>query len=126
MTHSIQLIAFDADDTLWPNIVYFHRSVERIRGILGSYIDPDAAMDEIKAIETANLAVFGYGTKGFILSMIEAAIKATSGTVSANDLQEILSIGKALLTRPVELMDHAKEVLETLSANHDLMIITNR
>lgn len=117
-------IAFDADDTLWHNEAIYQNSRKRFKEILSSYplkADPDQAMDEI---EIHNLRYYGYGAMSFVLSLIETAIKVTGEKISAADIQALLEIGKDMLSDQVTLVEDVQHVLQTLSKDYPLMLIT--
>lgn len=120
----IQTIAFDADDTLWHNETNFAVTQAEIYALLRPYAEESVLKERLYAIEMANLRLFGYGAKGFTLSMIETAIAISEGRVTAREIQTILDAGKALLARPVEVLPGVRETLETLSDKYNLMLIT--
>lgn len=124
MKAPIELLAFDADDTLWANMALFFEAVDRIKGIIGRYADEASVMAEIRNTETENVSVLGYGIKSFIISMVETAVKASSGEITAHEIQEIISIGRELTNRPVTLLDHVEEVIDELSSRFPLMLLT--
>lgn len=117
------VIAFDGDDTLWHNERLFSVTQERFKALLARY-GVTAVDEELLATEVRNLALFGYGIKGFTLSMVETAIALTNGRIDAHDIATIIAHGKAMLDHPVELMDGAAEVVEALRDRYRLMVIT--
>ena len=120
----IKTIAFDADDTLWVNETYFRDTEERFASLLESYETKNTIDQELFKKEMQNLPVYGYGIKGFMLSMIELALELSNGAVSPKALQEILVMGKEMIAHPVELLPHIKEVLEKLSKRYRLIVLT--
>ena len=120
----IKTIAFDADDTLWVNETYFRDTEERFATLLESYETKNKVDQELFKKEMQNLPVYGYGIKGFMLSMIELALELSNGKVSSKVLQEILVMGKEMIAHPVELLPHIKEVLEKLSKKYRLIVLT--
>jgi len=120
----IKTIAFDADDTLWVNETYFRDTEERFATLLESYETKNKVDQELFKKEMQNLPVYGYGIKGFMLSMIELALELSNGKVSSKVLQEILLMGKEMIAHPVELLPHIKEVLEKLSKKYRLIVLT--
>jgi putative hydrolase of the HAD superfamily len=120
----IQTIAFDADDTLWHSETLYAMTQADYYALLRPYADEETLKTRLFAIEMQNLRVFGYGVKGFTLSMIETAIDISDGRVTAREIQQILDAGKALLTRPIELLPGVRETLETLAGKYNLMLIT--
>ena len=119
----ITVIAFDGDDTLWHNESIFSLTQERFRTLMREYAVEN--LDErLFATETRNLQLFGYGIKGFVLSMIETAIEVSDGRVRAADIQRIIDAGKSMLRHPVEPLDGVRETVELLRSHYRLMVIT--
>lgn len=121
---SLRLIAFDADDTLWVNEPNYVNVQQTLSELLAHHVDPKQLIDRFYVTQIKNLALFGYGAKGFMLSMIETAIELTEGAVTGKEIQQIIDVGKSLLHYPVDVLDGVHEVLDTLSRRYDLMIIT--
>jgi putative hydrolase of the HAD superfamily len=122
--HKLTTIAFDADDTLWVNETIFSEAQERCKSIASKFIAPDELHSRLYAIELRNLEYFGYGIKGFMLSMIETLIEISNSKVSATDIHRIIDLGKEMIQHPVHLLDGVEETLEILSKEYELMIIT--
>jgi putative hydrolase of the HAD superfamily len=120
----IDIIAFDADDTLWHNETLYSDAQERFQELLVSYDGDNGVLDELYETEMANLPYYGYGIKSFALSMIETAIKISGGKIAAREIQAIIDIAKEMKRAPVRLLDHAEEVIQTLSAAYRLMLVT--
>lgn len=121
---SIKVIAFDADDTLWVNEPYFRQTEEQFCSLLASYASQHELERELLKIEITNLGLYGYGIKGFILSMIEAAMKITQNTLSIEAVAHIMDLGKQMLNQPIELLDGVEEVLEALKSKYRLVVAT--
>lgn len=125
MEQQIELLAFDADDTLWVTMPLYLEAVEKVKDILETYIEPGTIFEKnMFDIESRNGPVRGYGTKSFIISMVEMAVAASSQTVSAGEIQKIISIGKDLMDRPLEVLDGVEDVIRELSAHWNLMLLT--
>lgn len=122
----IRLVGFDADDTLWRSQDYFDAAQLEFERIVGAYVDlADArAHDRLYAIEGRNIAVFGYGVKGMVLSMIEAAVEITGARISARDVHRIVELGKELLRHPVELLPGIRDAVEAIGREFELVLIT--
>lgn len=122
---TLPTIAFDGDDTLWHNETLFAGTQQKLRDILAAHV-PAETIDRILLVrERANLALFGYGIKGFMLSMIETAIEVSDGLVTATEIQEIIDLGKAMLSSPVDPIDGVDNVVSALKQRgYRLMIIT--
>jgi putative hydrolase of the HAD superfamily len=118
------VIAFDADDTLWVNEPYFRESEETFAALFEDYLPMHQTQQELFKTEMDNLALYGYGVKGFMLSMIETAIRITGGNLSAEGTDRILEIGKELLERPIEILPHVETVLEALSTKYRIVVAT--
>jgi putative hydrolase of the HAD superfamily len=120
----IDLIAFDADDTLWHNERLYKQAEERLAKLLGSYGVDGRAGEELFATEMRNLQSYGFGLKSFGLSMIETAIRLSRGRVQGREIQQIIDLVKEMIDTPVELLDGVPEVVAALATSHRLMIIT--
>lgn len=124
MAHPLKTIAFDADDTLWHNERFFKLTQDRFVAILADFADPTDLDARLLAAERRNIGHYGYGIKGFMLSMIETAIDVTDGTVRGHVIREILDVGNDMLGHPVELLPHAKQAVEAMSETHHVLLIT--
>ena len=120
------MVGFDADDTLWRSQDFFDAAQLEFERILGRYIDlADArAHERLYEVESRNIAVFGYGVKGMVLSMIEAAVELTDARIAATDLHRIVGLGKDLLRHPVELLPGVREAVEAIAADFEVVLIT--
>lgn len=119
-----KLIAFDADDTLWANQTLFDEAEEELRVLLKQFGSDEQINQALIEVQTENLRLMGYGAKGFMLSMIEVAIRLTDGAVRGTQIGQIIDLGKELLRFPINLIDGVEQVLQTLSAGHELMVLT--
>lgn len=120
----IKVIAFDADDTLWVNEPYFRRTEEAFCELMSGYLQQHDMERELLKIEIGNLPLYGYGVKGFVLSMIETAIAVSGKTISMDVVDRILQLGKAVLDEPIELLDGVEEVLTALKDKYRLVVAT--
>lgn len=120
----IKVIGFDADDTLWVNETYFRETEEKFAELLEVYETKNKIDQELFKMEIKNLELYGYGIKGFMLSMIESALEISNNKVSQATVGDILNLGKKMLTHPVELLDGVKEVLEQLKNKYRLIVLT--
>lgn len=121
---SILVIAFDADDTLWVNEPYFQETEHRFCELLEDYLPQHTVARELLQTEIENLSLYGYGVKGFILSMIETAMRISNNTIPLEVVGRIIEFGKELLNKPIELLDGVPEVLATLKENYRLVVAT--
>jgi putative hydrolase of the HAD superfamily len=119
-----EMIAFDADDTLWHTEQLYVDVQAQFKALLDHYINTDALMEKFYAVEMRNLDYFGYGVKGFVLSMVETAIELTDGRVTGTDIQRLIDLGKQMLRAEVELLPEAEAAVLALAQTHPLMIIT--
>jgi putative hydrolase of the HAD superfamily len=124
MTKRLTMIGFDADDTLWHNEHYFVLTQDRFAELLRDHTDPDTLMDRLLVAERRNIPHYGFGIKGFTLSMVETAIDVTDGKVPAPVIAEILNAGREMLSHPVDLLPHAQETLEALQGRYKLVLVT--
>ncbi|WP_395540845.1 HAD family hydrolase [Neotabrizicola sp. sgz301269] len=120
----ITTIGFDADDTLWQNEAYFRLTQERFADLLRDHAAPEHLMARLLEAERRNIGAYGFGVKGFTLSMIETAIEVTEGRVPASVIQEILGAGRAMLDHPVELLPGALEAVTALAQSHRIVLVT--
>tara|TARA_Y100000815_G_scaffold272741_1_gene302293 strand:- start:299 stop:1012 length:714 start_codon:yes stop_codon:yes gene_type:complete len=121
---NIKVIGFDADDTLWVNETYFREAEEKVGQLLSHYETPNKIDQELFRLEIKNLPIYGYGVKGFVLSMIELAIELSNGQVSNEIISKILQIGKDMINKPIELLDGVEDVLKSLSKDYKLIVAT--
>lgn len=121
---NVKVIGFDADDTLWVNETYFRDTEEKFAQLLEGYETKNKIDQELFKMEIQNLDLYGYGIKGFVLSMIESALDLSNNRVSQETLSKILDLGKNMLSQPVELLEGVVEVLETLKDKYRLIVLT--
>ena len=120
----IELVALDADDTLWHNEPLYTSTREQFRSMLQRYEPAVELEDQLYGVELRNLEHFGYGVKGFVLSMIETAIELTGGRVEAADVRTIIDWGRQMLRSPVNLLEGVQEALEALAGAYPLILLT--
>lgn len=120
----IKVIAFDADDTLWVNEPYFEQTEKQFLSLMEDYLSHQGLSKELFRIEIENLRLYGYGIKGYILSMIEAAIQISNGTIGIPVIERILELGKELLQKPIELLEGAEQTLKLLQPHYKLVVAT--
>lgn len=121
---NIKVIGFDADDTLWVNETYFRDAEHEFARLLSAYETENKIDQELFKMEMKNLELYGYGIKGFMLSMVESAIELSNGAISPKILSEILALGKRMIEKPVELLEGIDEVLKQLSEKYRLFLLT--
>ncbi len=121
---NIKVIGFDADDTLWVNETYFREAEEEAGRLLSHYETPNKIDQELFKMEIKNLPTYGYGVKGFVLSMVELSIELSNGTVSNEVISKMLNIGKGMINKPIDLLDGVEDVLKTLSKDYKLIVAT--
>ena len=124
MNNNIKVIAFDADDTLWVNETYFRDAEHHFAKLLSKYETENKIDQELFKKEIDNLKLYGYGIKGFILSMVESALELSNYQVSQKTIESILNIGKEMLEKPIELLDGVEEVLKSLYGKYKLIVAT--
>lgn len=124
MTVTLTTIGLDADDTLWQNEQFFALTQDHFADLLRDHSDKDHLMDRLLAAERRNLPHYGFGIKGFTLSMVETAIEITDGHVPAAVIGEILDAGRDMLSHPIELLPHVEVTLEALKHQFKLLLIT--
>jgi putative hydrolase of the HAD superfamily len=120
----IKVIAFDADDTLWVNEPYFRESEQKFCYLLKEYFTEETINSELFKTEMKNLKLYGYGIKGFTLSMIETISKITNNKGSLELVNKTIELGKEMLNKPVELLSGVEEVLKSLNGDYKLVLAT--
>ncbi len=120
----ITTLGFDADDTLWHNERLFRLTQDRFATLLAGFSDKDRVLERLLAAERRNVLHYGYGAKGFTLSMIETAIEVTDRQVSVDVIAEILEAGRDMLKHPVEPLPHVEETLKAVKDDYRLVLIT--
>lgn len=121
---NIKVIGFDADDTLWVNETYFREAEMEFAKLLSPYETMNKIDQELFLMEMKNLPLYGYGVKGFVLSMVEMALELSNYSVSNKTIKAILDLGKDMINKPVELLDGVEEVLKNLSKKYRLILAT--
>jgi putative hydrolase of the HAD superfamily len=120
----LKVIAFDADDTLWVNEPYFQNTEKKFCSLLEDFLPQHTISSELFKIEIENLSLYGYGIKGYILSMIEAALKISDGKIDIAAVELILQYGKEMLNEPIELLSGVEDVLSSLKDHFRLVVAT--
>jgi putative hydrolase of the HAD superfamily len=121
---SIKVIGLDADDTLWVNEPFYRETEKKFCELLSHYASSDEINRQLFGVETANLELYGYGSKAFVLSMIETAIKISGGIVTSHEIRCILELGKAQINEKNPLLSDVHEVLQILSGHYRLIVAT--
>ncbi|MFC5372293.1 HAD family hydrolase [Brevundimonas faecalis] len=121
---TITTVGLDADDTLWHNETIFRLSQKRFVDLLADHADEPVMMERLSQVERRNLRLYGYGVKGFTLSMLETAMELCDGAAPPHIIREILAAGREMLAHPVETLPGVDEVLGELSEKYRLVLIT--
>jgi putative hydrolase of the HAD superfamily len=121
---NVKVIAFDADDTLWVNEPYFRKTEEKFCNLFSEFLAPHDIERELLKTEINNLPLYGYGIKGFVLSMIETALSISDRHISVDAVANVIALGKELLNEPIELLDGVEQVLQTLHGKYKLVVAT--
>ena len=124
MAAKLTTIGFDADDTLWQNEQFFQITQERFAQLLADYAESDHLAERLLAAERRNLGHYGFGIKGFVLSMIETAIEVTEDRVPARVIRALIEAGQEMLRHPIELLPQAQASIENLAADYRILLIT--
>lgn len=120
----IQVIGFDADDTLWINETYFWETEKKFCALLSAYADASTVSSALFRTEIQNMSLYGYGVKAYILSIMETAIRISKGNISPDILQEIITLGKEQLRKPVVLLPGVEQILSSLHGKYKLIVAT--
>jgi putative hydrolase of the HAD superfamily len=123
-TAAFDVIAFDADDTLWHTEVLYHAARDQLVEVLADYVDATTLAERLDETEIGNLPLYGYGGKSFLLSMVETVIQVTNGEIRGRDILRVIDIGREMLTAEVRLLDDVEATLVALQPDYPLMVIT--
>ncbi len=121
---NLKVIAFDADDTLFVNEPYFQETEEKFCALMSDYLSHQGLSQALFKTEIDNLDLYGYGIKGYVLSMIEAAMRISNNTISMEVIEKIIVLGKELLQKPIELLDGVEDTLKALHGKYKLVVAT--
>jgi len=121
---SLKVIAFDEDDTLWVNEPYFQETEKKFCALLEDYLPHHTIMQELFKTEMQTLSLYGYGIKGFVLSMIETALRVSNNNVSLDIIEKIIQYGKEQMEHPIEMLDGMEEALNKLKKKYRLVVAT--
>jgi putative hydrolase of the HAD superfamily len=124
MAARLHTIGFDADDTLWQNEQFFRTTEAHFAELLAEHAETEQLTERLNDAQKRNLGHYGFGIKGFTLSMIETAIEVTDGKVDAQTIEKLLAAGREMLRHPVETLPHVRETLEALAGRYRLVLIT--
>ena len=123
--NGVHVVGIDGDDTLWHNEERYENAQQRLAEIVARHAEVPDLDDRLLAVERRNLGLFGYGVKGFTLSMIETAVEVTGGEISGPEVQELIELGRRMLEMPVVLLDGAEEAVDRLArAGLRLVLLT--
>ena len=120
----LDLVAFDADDTLWHNLVHFDAAQMRFGEMFSNYMPALEAREQLNTAEKNNIKLYGFGIKSFTLSMIETAIAISDGAVDAATISKLIAMGRDMLDHEIELLPHVDDTLKALHGQHRLLLIT--
>ena len=121
---ALKVIAFDADDTLFINEPHFQETEEKFCALMSDYLSHQGLSQALFKTEIDNLDLYGYGIKGYVLSMIEAAMRISNNTISMEVIEKIIVLGKELLQKPIELLDGVEDTLKALHGKYKLVVAT--
>ncbi len=124
MTAKLTTIAFDADDTLWHNEEIFRLTQDRFASLLSDYVEGEHLAERLLAAERRNLGHYGYGVKGFVLTMIETAIEVSEHKVPPSVIAEIMEAGRAMLDHPIKLLADVEKTVTDLAPDYQILLIT--
>jgi putative hydrolase of the HAD superfamily len=120
----LNLIAFDADDTLWHNLIHFDAAQKQFGQMFSDYVPGAQAIAELEKTESHNIKTYGFGVKSFTLSMIETAIKISGGKVEAHTINRLMEVGRNMLDHDIELLPHVEDTLKALHDDFKLLLVT--
>ncbi len=120
----LDLIAFDADDTLWHNLIHFENTEQKFGALFSGHAPAEDATRHLMEMEKRNIKLYGFGVKSFTLSMIESAIEISGGKVEAETISKLIAMGRDMLDHEIELLPHVEDTLKALHKDFKLLLIT--
>jgi putative hydrolase of the HAD superfamily len=120
----LDLIAFDADDTLWHNLIHFNAAEKRFGEMFSNHLPASEATTQLMKTESRNISLYGFGVKSFTLSMIETAINISNGAVDAATTAKLIAMGRDMLDHDVELLPHVEDTLKALHGEYKILLVT--
>lgn len=124
MAQNLTTVGFDADDTLWQNERFFQLTQDRFAELLADHAAPEHLAERLLEAERRNIGHYGFGIKGFVLSMIETALEVTENRVPGEVVAELIAAGQEMLSHPIELLPHAQSAVEAVAETHRVVLIT--
>lgn len=124
MAQTLTTVGFDADDTLWQNERFFQLTQDRFADLLADHAERDHLAERLLAAERRNIGQYGFGIKGFVLSMIETALEVTENRVPGEVIAQLIAAGQEMLSHPIELLPHAQMAVERAADTHQVVLIT--
>ncbi|MDM1401713.1 HAD family hydrolase [Myroides odoratimimus] len=124
MSKDIQIIAFDADDTLWNNEIYYQETEHAFCELLKDYLPGEEVSKALFETEMRNLDRYGFGAKSFLLSLLETGAQITGAQMTDVLMHRILGLGHELIDKPITLLDGVEETLDQLNGNYKLVLAT--
>lgn len=121
-TMEIDVIAFDADDTLWENENFFRDAEHEFCQVMASYSTVEDTVSALYRVEMENMELYGYGIKAFMLSLIETALLVSDNKLRPEQVEAIIAIGKRMLQKDVILLDGVVDLLEKLYGRYRLVV----
>lgn len=123
---NIKIIAFDADDTLWVNEPNYRGIEKKYTDLLADFLSEKEVSKLLLQTETRNIYLYGYGVKGFVLSMIETALQITGNQANNQLIEKIIALGKELINVPLILLDGVKESLQEIKQQGIKMVLATK
>jgi putative hydrolase of the HAD superfamily len=120
----LDIVAFDADDTLWHNLIHFDAAEKRFGEMMSNFLPAQEATQKLMDAEGRNIKLYGFGVKSFTLSMIETAIDISNKRVESETIQKLISMGRDMLDHDIELLPHVENTLKALHGNFRLLLVT--
>lgn len=122
--NQIKIVAFDADDTLWVNEYHYRRAEDNFAELMSMWCDKKTALNVLLKKEKENLPLLGYGSKAFIIALVESGIEISRGNLLNEEITDLIELGKSTIGQKIELLPNVKNVLETLKKRYPLLLAT--
>ena len=109
MNKNFDYIAFDADDTLWENELYYRQFEDYLCELLKNQMPADSVSARLFENEMKNMPIYGYGLKSVMLSMIETASQIAGRQESLSLAGKIIERGQAIMNQDIALLSGVKK-----------------
>lgn len=121
---SKRIIFIDADDTLWENESWFRRAEALFAQAMAPGEDPSEVQRILWQKQEDNIPIFGYGSKTYLIGMLDAALEYHGGHLDHSQYYKIKDIIVELVLHKPEVFPGVEDTLAILAGKYDLVMVT--